>query len=65
MVLASKGGISGNLLNQLAQMDGLIHVVRVFSDENVPHVRETIDPFARYPGDGQRTRAERPDFNGT
>ncbi|HBF41847.1 MAG TPA: redox-regulated ATPase YchF [Anaerolineaceae bacterium] len=42
---ASKGGISGNLLNQLAQMDGLIHVVRVFEDENVPHVRETIDPL--------------------
>jgi len=42
---ASKGGISGNLLNQLAQMDGLIHVVRVFADENVPHVRETIDPL--------------------
>lgn len=42
---ANKGGISGNLLNQLAQMDGLIHVVRVFSDENVPHVRETIDPL--------------------
>lgn len=42
---ASKAGISGNLLNQLAQMDGFIHVVRVFEDENVPHVRETIDPL--------------------
>ncbi len=42
---ASKGGISGNLLNQLAQMDGFIHVVRAFEDENVPHVRETIDPL--------------------
>jgi GTP-binding protein YchF len=43
---ASKGGnISGALLNQLAQMDGLIHVVRVFEDENVPHVNETINPL--------------------
>mgnify|MGYP003746636079 CR=1 FL=1 len=41
---AGKNGISGALLNQLAQMDGFIHVVRVFEDENVPHVRETIDP---------------------
>ena len=27
---ASKSGISGTLLNQLTQMDGFIHVVRVF-----------------------------------
>ncbi len=42
---AGKSGISGALLNQLTQMDGFIHVVRVFEDENVPHVRETIDPL--------------------
>jgi len=43
---ASKGGsISGALLNQLTQMDGFIHVVRVFEDENVPHVNESIDPL--------------------
>lgn len=42
---AGKAGISGTLLNQLAQMDGFIHVVRVFDDENVPHIRETIDPL--------------------
>lgn len=42
---AGKNGISGALLNQLAQMDGFIHVVRAFEDENVPHVRETIDPL--------------------
>ena len=41
---AGKSGISGALLNQLSQMDGFIHVVRVFEDENVPHVRETVDP---------------------
>ncbi len=41
---AAKGGIAGALLNQLTQLDGFIHVVRVFEDENVPHVNETIDP---------------------
>jgi ribosome-binding ATPase len=41
---ASKGGISGALLNQLTQLDGFIEVVRVFDDENVIHVNETIDP---------------------
>jgi len=41
---AGKSGISGALLNQLSQMDGFIHVVRAFEDENVPHVQETIDP---------------------
>src|SRR5512137_1456643 len=34
---SAKAGISGQLLNQLTQMDGLIHVVRCFLDENVPH----------------------------
>ncbi len=40
-----KEGISGSLLNQLTQMDGLIHVVRVFEDENVPHLSGSIDPL--------------------
>ena len=40
----NQGGISGVLLNQLAQMDGFIHVIRFFVDENVPHINETIDP---------------------
>ena len=39
-----KSGISGSLLNQLTQMDGYIHVVRCFEDDNVPHQMETIDP---------------------
>lgn len=42
---SSSSGISGALLNQLTQMDGFIHVVRVFEDENVAHVRETLDPM--------------------
>jgi len=42
---AGKSGISGTLLNQLTQMDGFIHVVRVFEDENVPHPAGSIDPL--------------------
>ncbi len=41
---AGKAGISGALLNQLSQMDGFIQVVRVFEDENVPHIHEQVDP---------------------
>jgi GTP-binding protein YchF len=41
---AGKAGISGTLLNQLTQMDGFIHVIRCFADENVPHISSSIDP---------------------
>jgi hypothetical protein len=41
---ASKGSISGTLLNQLAQMDGFLHVVRCFVDENVPHPSGNVNP---------------------
>lgn len=40
---ASKSGISGALLNQLAQMDGFVHVVRCFEDANVPHPAGSVD----------------------
>lgn len=40
----SQGGISGALLNQLTQMDGFIHVLRCFTDENVPHIHGSVDP---------------------
>ena len=39
----AKTGISGQLLNQLSQMDGLIHVVRCFEDENVSHPSGSVD----------------------
>lgn len=42
--IGEKGGIDGNLLNQLVQSDALLHVVRAFEDETVPHIEETIDP---------------------
>ena len=38
-------GISGNLLNTLGQMDGFIHVVRCFDDDNVPHPAGSINPL--------------------
>jgi GTP-binding protein YchF len=40
----SKSGISGTLLNTLAQMDGFLHVVRCFEDENVPHPNGSVNP---------------------
>jgi GTP-binding protein YchF len=41
---AAKSGISGQLLNQLNQMDGLILVIRSFEDENVMHPSGSVDP---------------------
>ncbi len=41
---AGKTGISGTLLNQLTQMDGFIHVVRCFEDDNVPHPAGSVNP---------------------
>jgi hypothetical protein len=41
----AKTAISGALLNQLTQMDGLLHVVRCFDDPNVPHPAESVDPL--------------------
>jgi len=42
---SDKGEISGQLLNQLAQMEGYIQVVRCFEDPSVAHVHESIDPL--------------------
>ena len=38
-------GISGQFLNQLQGMDGLLVVVRAFEDPSVAHVAESIDPL--------------------
>ena len=40
---ASKSGIAGTLLNNLTQMDGFIHVVRCFDDDNIPHPSGSVD----------------------
>jgi GTP-binding protein YchF len=38
-----KAGFSGPLLNQLATMDGYLHVVRVFDSPMVPHPSGSVD----------------------
>ncbi len=42
---SDKGEISGQLLNQLTQMDGFIHTVRCFENASVAHVHESINPI--------------------
>lgn len=37
------GAMSGQLRNALSNLDGLIHVIRVFEDNTVPHPYETVD----------------------
>lgn len=39
-----ESGLSGQLKNELAQVDGFVHVVRAFEDDSVPHPEVTIDP---------------------
>jgi len=41
----SQSAISGQLLNVLTQMDGLLHVVRCFEDANVPHPSGSVNPL--------------------
>lgn len=39
-----KSSINGALLAELSQNDALMHVVRAFEDESVPHTETTVDP---------------------
>lgn len=41
---AAKAGISGQLLNQLTQMDGFLLVIRCFTDDNVAHPAGSVNP---------------------
>jgi len=41
---AARSGISGQLLNQLNQMDGLLLVIRCFADDNVMHPNGSVGP---------------------
>lgn len=38
-------GLGGQLLGHLAQGQALVHVVRAFADENVPHPEDSVDPL--------------------
>jgi ribosome-binding ATPase len=40
----SEGGIKGQFRNELAQVDGFLHVVRVFADDSIPHPYVDVDP---------------------
>ncbi|MBM3239765.1 redox-regulated ATPase YchF [Candidatus Poribacteria bacterium] len=42
--VVEKGGMDADLLATLRNIDALAHVVRVFEDDNVPHVEGNIDP---------------------
>jgi GTP-binding protein YchF len=42
--IGKEGGLSGPLLNAVAQNDAFLHVVRAFEDENVPHPNGKISP---------------------
>jgi len=41
-------GLPGALINQLAQVDGFLHVVRAFASPAVPHPLDRIDPEQDY-----------------
>lgn len=39
-----EGGLKGQFRNELAQLDGYLHVARLFEDDTVPHPQVTVDP---------------------
>jgi GTP-binding protein YchF len=43
--IGQEGGLSGSLLQAISQNDALLHVVRAFEDERVPHPEGSIDPL--------------------
>jgi ribosome-binding ATPase len=40
-----EGGLSGPMRNELQQVDGFLHVVRAFENDEVPHTEDTVDPL--------------------
>lgn len=42
--IGREGGLSGALLNAIAINDALLHVVRAFEDDQVPHPEGSVDP---------------------
>src|SRR6516164_9364057 len=51
---AKKEGFSPELIASLRQVDALVHVVRAFSDEGLPHPAGSVDP----PRDAQMLEEE-------
>jgi GTP-binding protein YchF len=44
--IGQEGGLSGPLLNAIAQNNAFLHVVRAFADDKVPHPGGPVDPAA-------------------
>ena len=42
--IGKQGGIPGQLLNALSRCDALLHVVRAFEDDTVPHAEGSVNP---------------------
>lgn len=42
--IGEKGGLDGSLLNQIAQNDALVEVIRAFDNPNIPHLDGSVDP---------------------
>lgn len=42
--LGKTEGIAGQFLSEVSRVDALIHVVRAFQDENLPHPEGSVDP---------------------
>ena len=42
--IGREGGVSGPLFNAIAQNDALLHIVRAFEDEKIPHPSGGVDP---------------------
>ena len=42
--LGQEGGLSAALLNAIAQNDALLHAVRAFEDDRIPHPTGSVDP---------------------
>lgn len=43
--LGKSEGFGGKLLNVLSQADALLHVVRAFEEESIPHMEGSVDPM--------------------
>ena len=60
--LPTKPASPVQLLNQLTQMDGFVHVVRCFENANVPHPAGSVDPERDLASMDGELLAERPDL---
>lgn len=43
--IGTEGGLEGELLNTLARSSALLHVIRAFKDDKIPHPSGSVDPI--------------------